>query len=155
MARRQFEVIDVVEVLQHWVGPGRAGSGPGGVGRAGAGLVPELVDAKARSLTFEVIEADREPIEDMLVTNTLTTVHQRLRDEHGLAVGISSFRRFVGSEFPDESLRERVTVLRPDVEAGEEALCGTPHRTSTPGSPSATRTVVPRAERPTPNTSNA
>ena len=84
------------------------------------GWFPELVDAKARSLTFGVIEPHRERIEDMLATNTVATVHQRLRDEHGLAVGISSFRRFVVSEFPDESLRDRVTVLRPDVEAGEE-----------------------------------
>ncbi len=104
-----------------------AGLAPGGpaLGRAEwaelvRGWFPELVDAKARSLTFGVIEAHRERIEDMLVTNTVSTVHQRLRDEHGLSVGISSFRRFVVSEFPDESLRDRVTVLRPDVEAGEE-----------------------------------
>jgi len=44
-----------------------------------------------------------------------------MRDDHGLAVGISSFRRFVDSEFPDNSLRDKVTVLRPDVAAGEEA----------------------------------
>ncbi len=81
-------------------------------------------------MTFGVIEVHRQRIEEMLATNTVATVHQRLRDEHGLAVGISGFRRFVVSEFPDESLRDRVTVLRPDVEAGEEALCGTPHRAS-------------------------
>lgn len=85
------------------------------------GWFPALVDAKARSLTFGVIDAQRERIGDMLATNTVTTVHQRLRDEHGLAVGISSFRRFVASEFPDQSLRGQVTVLRPDVPAGEEA----------------------------------
>lgn len=58
------------------------------------GWFPELVDAKARSLTFGVIDAKREQIKEMLATNTVTvtTVHQRLRDEHGLAVGISSFR---------------------------------------------------------------
>lgn len=82
---------------------------------------PELVDAKARSLTYPVIDAHRERIGDMLATNTVTTVHQRLRDEHGLAVGISSFRRFVASEFPDQSLRGRATVPRPEVPAGEEA----------------------------------
>jgi len=152
LARRQFEVIDVVEVLQHWhagrakavvasslgIDPktvrkyvtkaAEAGFAPGGpaLGRAEwaelvRGWFPELVDAKARSLTFPVIEAHRQRIADMLETNTVATVHQRLRDEHGLAVGISSFRRFVASEFPDSSLRERVTVLRPEVPAGEEA----------------------------------
>ena len=118
MARRQFEVIDVVEVLQHWhagrpksvvasslgIDPKtvrkyvatatEAGLAPGGavLGRAEwaelvRGWFPELVDAKARSLTFGVIDAHRERIGDMLETNTVTTVHQRLRDEHGLAVG--------------------------------------------------------------------
>ncbi len=152
MARRQFEVIDVVEVLQHWhagrpksvvasslgvdvktvrkyVAPAvEAGLVPGGptVSRAEwaelvRGWFPELVDAKARSLTFAVIDAHRARIEQMLGTNTVSTVHQRLRDEHALTAGISSFRRYVGSEFPDESLRDRVTVLRGDVDAGEEA----------------------------------
>ncbi len=152
MARRQFKVIDVVEVLQHWhagrpksvvasslgIDPktvrkyvtkaADAGLAPGGPTLSRAewtelvrGWFPELVDAKARSLTFPLIDAHRERIADMLETNTVTTVHQRMRDEHGLAVGISSFRRFVALEFPDSSLRERVTVLRPEVPAGEEA----------------------------------
>ena len=152
MARRQFEVIDVVEVLQHWhagrpksvvasslgIDPKtvrkyvakatEAGLAPGGaaLGRAEwadlvRGWFPELVDAKARSLTFAVIDAHRGLITEMVTTNTVATVHQRLRDEHGLAAGISSFRRYVASEFPDESLRDRVTVLRPEVAAGEEA----------------------------------
>ena len=132
MARRTFDVIDVVEILQHWhagrsEGRGRGecrggpGDGPqvrgaGGGGRAGAGRpavvvgrsgsswcagwFPELVDAKARSLTYPEINAHRDRIEAMLATNTVTTVHQRLRDEHGLAAGISSFRRYVWLEFP-------------------------------------------------------
>jgi len=152
MARRQFEVIDVVEVLQHWhagrpksvvasslgIDPktvrkyvakaeeaGLACGGPP-LGRAEwaelvRGWFPELVDARARSLTFPVIDAHRERIKDMLGSNTSATVFQRLRDEHGLSVGISSFRLYVAAEFPDESLRDRVTVLRPEVEPGEEA----------------------------------
>jgi hypothetical protein len=152
MARRQFEVIDVVEVLQHWhagrpksvvasslgVDPKTvrkyvakaeaAGIAPGGptLGRAEwgelvRGWFPELVDARARSLTFGVIDAHKPRIKEMLATNTVSTVYQRLRDEHGLAVGISSFRLYVTGEFPDKSLRERVTVLRGDVEPGSEA----------------------------------
>ncbi len=124
-------MIDVVEILQHWHagrskgGRGECGGGPGdgppvcrpggrggdgagraafvagGVGGAGGGLVPELIDAKARSLTFPVINEHRERVEAMLKTNTVTTVHQRLRDEHGLAAGIASFRRYVWLEFRD------------------------------------------------------
>jgi transposase len=152
MARRQLEVVDIVEVLQHWhagrpksvvasslgvdpktvrkyVLPAEdAGLVPGGPPLSRAewaelvrGWFPELVDARVRSLTFPTIDAHRQRIKDMLETNTVTTVHQRLRDEHGLAVGISSFRRYVASEFAEESTRDRVTVLRPDVPAGEEA----------------------------------
>jgi transposase len=57
----------------------------------------------------------------MIGSNTVATVHQRLRDEHGLAVGITSFRAYVASEFPDETASDKVTVLRPDVAPGEEA----------------------------------
>lgn len=152
MARRQFEVIDIVEVLQHWhagrpksvvasslgIDPKTvrkyvakaedAGFAPGGapLGRLEwaelvRGWFPELTDARVRSLTFPVIDAHRERIKDMLETNTVSTVHQRLRDEHGLVVGVSSFRAYVTAQFPDESTRSRVTVLRPEVEPGEEA----------------------------------
>lgn len=82
---------------------------------------PGLVDARARSLTFPEINQHRELIEAMVKTNTVATVHQRLRDEHGLAVGITSFRRYVASEFAEEAARDKVTVLRPEVPAGEEA----------------------------------
>ncbi len=58
----------------------------------------------------------------MLKTNTVTTVHQRLRDEAGLAAAITAFRRYVAAEFPDEVTRDKVTVLRPEVAPGEEAL---------------------------------
>lgn len=152
MARRQFEVIDVVEVLEHWhagrprsviasslgvdpktvrkyIAPAEAaGLAPGGPALTRsewAGLVrtwfPELVDERARSLTHAEIERHRSRIEKMLETNSVTTVHQRLRDEHDLRVGITSFRRYVAREFPDDDRRDKVTVLRPPVAAGEEA----------------------------------
>ena len=82
---------------------------------------PELVDARERSLTRKVIEPYRPRIKEMLGTNTVTTVHQRLRDEQGLSVGISSFRRYCWVEFPDERNRDKVTVARPDVDPGDEA----------------------------------
>jgi transposase len=82
---------------------------------------PELVDPRHRSLTHDAIEVHRPEIVEMLKTNTATTVHQRLRDEHALTVGLSSFRRYVWREFPDENLRNIATPPRPDVPAGEEA----------------------------------
>ncbi len=152
MARRSFDVIDVVEILQHWhAGRPKSviasslgvdaktvrkyvrlaeaagmspGEGPPVSREEWAGLVagwwPELVEAKARSLTFPVIEAHREQIAEMLKTNKPSTVFQRLRDEHGLQVSVTSFRRYLWSEFPDAADESKVTVLRPEVPAGEE-----------------------------------
>ena len=151
MARRLFDMIDIVEVLQHWysgrsktdvaqslgidrgtirkyVTPAEtAGMTPGGgpVSRAewaalAADWFPGLVDAKARSLTFGEINEHRDRIVAMLVSNRPATVWQRLRDEHGLMVGLTSFRRYVWLEFPDEVTADDATVLRPDVEPGSE-----------------------------------
>jgi transposase len=152
MARRQFDVIDIVEVLQHWhagrpksvvasslgidpktvrkyVAPAEAaGLAPGGPALSRAewaelvrGWFPELVDGRVRSRVWPAIDAHRSRIGEMLETNTVTTVHQRLRDEAGLAVGVTAFRRYVAAEFPDEATRDKVTVLRPEVAPGEEA----------------------------------
>ena len=46
---------------------------------------------------------------------------QRLRDEAGLAVWPTSFRRYVWSVFPDTVDASKVTVLRPEVPAREDA----------------------------------
>ena len=120
--------IDAKTVRKYVAKAEEAGLVPGGapLGRAEwaelvRGWFPGLVDARARSLTFPVIDAHRVRIKEMLASNTAATVFQRLRDEHELSVGISSFRLYVAAEFPEESLRDRVTVLRPDVEPGEEA----------------------------------
>jgi transposase len=152
MARRTFDVIDVVDILQHWhagrpkaviaeslrvdrrtirkyVAPAEAaGMAPGGPRLSRAewealvrGWFPELTDAKARSATHPLIEPFRDRIEKMLATNTVSTVHQRLRDEDNLAVGLTSFRRYCWREFPDRGDRARVRVPRPPVDPGEEA----------------------------------
>jgi transposase len=103
------------------------GYGPGGEalsaerwGELVHGWFPELVDPRHRSLTHATIEPHRADIEEMLKTNTATTVHQRLRDEHGLSVGLTSFRRYVWREFPEDNLRNIATPPRPDVPPGEE-----------------------------------
>lgn len=117
------------KTVRKYVAPAEAaGLSPGGepLGRAEwaalvAGWFPELSDAQARSLTFPAIDAHRERIAKMLETNTASTVWQRLRDEQGLAVSVTSFRRYVWSQFADVIDESKVTVLRPEVDAGEEA----------------------------------
>jgi len=85
------------------------------------GWFPELVDPRSRSLTHETIDAHRVEIAEMLKTNKATTVHQRLRDEAGLNVSVSSFRRYLWREFPEDNLRSMATPPRPEVPPGEEA----------------------------------
>jgi len=109
------------KTIRKYVAPAEAaGLGPGGPPLSRdqcAAMVrdwfPELTDLQARSRTHAVIDEHQERTADMLKSNKATTVHQRLRDKHGLDVGISSFRRYVWLEFPDEALENKVTVSRP------------------------------------------
>jgi len=52
---------------------------------------------------------------------TQATIHQRLRDEQGLAASVASLRRYVAAMLPEELRRAQVTVLREDPPPGEEA----------------------------------
>jgi len=75
---------------------------------------PELTDPRARSSAFGQIAPFHEYIKEHLPETTLATIHQRLRDEHGLAVSVASLRRYVRSELAEEVAEERATVLRDD-----------------------------------------
>src|SRR5450759_5179513 len=175
MARRTFQVIDVMEVLQHWhagrpktvvaaslgvdvktirkyvaaaeaegirPGDGLVSDRAGWAARV-AGWFPELVDAQARSRTWPELEGRRELITKMIETNTLATVHQRLRDEHGLSASESSLRRFVGQAFPDRRGARLVTCCARARRSGR-------HRstTATPG-PRTRRSITTGASAPT------
>lgn len=117
-----------VKTVRKYVAPAEtAGMAPGGpaLGRAEwaalvQGWFPELVDAQARSTSFPEIDRFRAQIGEMLETNTVSTVWQRLRDESGLGASLTSFRRYVWREFPEKIDESKVTVLRPEVPAGEE-----------------------------------
>src|SRR3974377_2235639 len=85
------------------------------------GWFPELSDPRARSLTHPKIEPLRETIKAMLEECTATTVHQRLRDEQGLAVGLTSFRRWLWRDRPEEATGAAATPWRPEVDPGDEA----------------------------------
>ena len=55
---------------------------------------PQLVSTELQHPRFAEIAPYHELIAQMLETNTVTTaVHQRLRDERGLGVSITTFRR--------------------------------------------------------------
>ncbi|WP_405608791.1 IS21 family transposase [Streptomyces sp. NBC_01508] len=82
---------------------------------------PGLANSRLRRITWPEIDRHRDYIESLLGTVTVTTIHQRLRDEHKLEVSVSAFRRWVHATLPDRLQSSQVTVLREDVEPGEEA----------------------------------
>lgn len=82
---------------------------------------PELTDERCRSSVHGEIARHHAYITELLPTTTPTTIHQRLRDEHGLTVSLSSFRRYVHAEFAEAVALAQVTVLRDDPPPGEEA----------------------------------
>ncbi len=82
---------------------------------------PELVDTRLRQSSWPVIEPHHDYIKGLLGEVTVSTVHQRLRDEHGLAVSLSSLRRYVAANLPEQTAASLVTVLRDDPPPGQEA----------------------------------
>jgi len=52
----------------------------------------------------------------------MSTIHQRLSDEHGLAASVASLRRYVAANIPQEARRSQVVVWNPrPTEPGEQA----------------------------------
>ena len=84
---------------------------------------PGLADSRLRQVTWPAIEAHRDYICGQLTAGvTVSTIHQRLRDERGLAVSVASVRRYVSANLPEEVRRSQVTVLRlVPAEPGAEA----------------------------------
>jgi len=153
MARRTFDVIDIVELLQH-AAAGRSKNEIAvslGIDRKtirkylapaeAAGLIPgaelseaewaekvrvwfpELADLRLRQVTWPEIARHHDYIVSQLRAGvTMATIHQRLRDEQGLAVSVASFRRYVRGNVSEETRRREVTVLAPsDAVPGEVA----------------------------------
>lgn len=87
-----------------------------------AGWFPELVDTRLRQSSWPGIEPHRDYIAAQLkVGVTAATIHQRLRDEHGLDASVASVRRWVRANLPEDARRAQVTVLRDAPPAGEQA----------------------------------
>lgn len=148
MAGRRFDVADVVEVLRRWQAGQSARwiARSLGMGRdrvraivaraevvgftQGSPLTREQWceqaaevfvgrTAASSSAQRQQLERFREAIESGLLTNTATTVWQRLRDERGLEVGLTTFRRYLYELRGADP--ERVTVRMPLTPPGEVA----------------------------------
>jgi transposase len=133
--RSQVEMSDSLgldrKTIRKYLAPAiEAGFAPGGKKMAEAdwrplvkGWFPELADPGVRQLTWPAIAVHRDYIVAMLGAGvTVTTIHQRLRDEQGLTASLSAFRRYVASNLPEEVQRNKVTVLFSEASpAGEVA----------------------------------
>ena len=88
-----------------------------------ASWFPAVVDKGLRQVTWPAIGAHRDYISAQLAAGvTVSTIHQRLVDEHGLVASVASLRRWVGGNMPEEARRAQVRVLRPGpVQPGSEA----------------------------------
>ena len=119
------------KTLRKYVGPAvAAGIAPGGPAKSEQEwheLVrewfPELADTRLRQVTWPAIAEHHDYIVEQLKARVrMSTIHQRLRDERGLAASVASFRRYVSANVPEEARRSQVTVWNPrPAEAGEQA----------------------------------
>ncbi len=106
-----------------------AGMTPGGPPRSQAqwaalvaGWFPHLTDTALRQTTWPEIAKHHEYITGQLrVGVTQATIHQRLRDEQGLRASVASLKRYVAANLSEEVRRDRVVVLREEVDPGAEA----------------------------------
>jgi transposase len=110
------------------VAAGLAPGGPAMSQQDWAALVmrwfPHLADTKLRQVTWPEIARHHEYITEMLQAGvTQATIHQRLRDDHGLTASVASLKRYVAANLPEEVRRDRVVVLRDETDTppGEEA----------------------------------
>src|ERR1022692_2361678 len=119
------------KTLRKYVAPAvAAGIAPGGPAKSEGEwheLVrewfPELADTRLRQVTWPAIAVHHDYIVEQLKARVrMSTIHQRLRDERGLAASVASFRRYVNAHVPEEARRSQVTVWNPHpAEAGEQA----------------------------------
>ena len=119
------------KTIRKYIAPAvAAGISPGGPARSEGewqDLVrewfPELADTRLRQVTWPAIAEHHDYILAQVKAGVrMSTVHQRLRDEHGLAASVASFRRYVAANIPEEARRQQVTVWSPrPAEAGEQA----------------------------------
>jgi transposase len=82
---------------------------------------PQLGDSSLRQVSWPLIEPHRDYIVAQLELGVRkATIHQRLRDEHGLTASVASVKRWITANLPEQALRSKVTVLGEDPPPGSE-----------------------------------
>lgn len=82
---------------------------------------PEVADRSLRQKTWPEIAPHHETIKGWIGAVTIATMHQRLRDDHGLSASESSLRRYIAANFEEDVARAAVRVLKDSPPPGDEA----------------------------------
>ena len=110
------------KTLRKYIAPAEAaGITPGGPPKSDQewaelvrGRFPQLADTRLRQVTWPATGNHHEFIISQLQAGVrMSTIWQRVRDEHGLAVSVQSLRRYVAANVPEEVRRAQVRVLDP------------------------------------------
>ena len=131
--RSQSEIADSLgmdrKTVKKYLAPALAAGMVPGSGRSHAEWAavardwfPQLADTSLRQFSWPLIEPHRDYIVAQLEAGvTKATIHQRLRDEHGLTASVASVKRWIAANLPEQALRAKVTVLGEDPPPGQEA----------------------------------
>ncbi|KPI08743.1 hypothetical protein OV450_8540 [Actinobacteria bacterium OV450] len=68
---------------------------------------PELGDRRQRQLTWPEFDRHRDYIKGLLGQVTISTIHQRLRDEHGVQASRVSLRRWLDARLPEATKKSQ------------------------------------------------
>lgn len=150
MARRSWQLNQIIEILEHWqsgrsikaiaksLGVDRKTVRKYVTGVMDAGVTPEAkldhaqwsvllksifpeLDHVQRSPTHVLLSGREAQIRQALAENKVITVWNRQLRAQLPEVSLSSFRRWLKDVMPDVVNRDEVTVWRPEVAPGEEA----------------------------------
>lgn len=151
MARRRFTVRDIDEILAYWHETGsiqgtarslgvhrntvrkyasiaqERGYMPGGPPPAEGWrafvreIMPEVMGRTQASEAMERIAAFHREVMEGLEQTTAATVWQRLRDERGLKVSLTSFYRYIGRHLMWGKVSKGITIRREELAPGDVA----------------------------------
>jgi len=81
-----------------------------------------VTDGRLRQVTWPAIQAHREYICGQLEAGvTVSTISQRLIDEHGSLASRSSLRRWIAANLSELTLRDKASPPKPPAPPGSEA----------------------------------
>jgi len=114
---------------------GAEGPGTGHGAHAAGDLDADLADTRLRQGTWLAIGKHHECITAQPKAGVrMSTLHQRLRDQHGLAVSVQSLRRYVTANVPEETRRADLAQAGAAIPTRRTSCVGMSYRNGLPPS---------------------